>query len=301
MTIEHIKMSIDEWIHIEDNPIQRNTEKHARIAIRKHLRRSALTHQEVSAVKIIDSDAVYKLDGHTRAYLWKYRSLVPNFKEVNVTLYIVKEKQHVFDLYKQFDNLYAAEDVKQKLSGIYHLYQLRPESQLIRQGALVSALKYIYTTSMNTPLTSVDIYNVAPPFLALLMQIDTCDFNYKKVKGCLLVVLLLSVIIDGDKALTFWRNYHEENWEKKNKEKCLPWHLHDYINNHPAVPIRAARPRAEQKVYLDDMFGIYLASKDNQYQLRRPASRCVNDAIQSEVVKDFLTHDPLADNRVDKM
>ena len=86
--VKHIEMSIEEWIKVKDCPTQRNTEIHAKSARKKNLKESSITHSQVSAAQVKTKGNMYKLDGHTRAYLWSEKILIPNFEQVSVTLYI---------------------------------------------------------------------------------------------------------------------------------------------------------------------------------------------------------------------
>ena len=62
------KMTVAEWIKVEDNPIQRDTEHHAAKA--KHLLTPLPSHAFVFACELPNGKLI-KLDGHTRALLWQ--------------------------------------------------------------------------------------------------------------------------------------------------------------------------------------------------------------------------------------
>ena len=69
-----ITMKIEEWIHVPDNPVQRNTEEHARRA--RHLFNPSPTHAVAAMAELPDGQR-FKLDGHTRAYLWARGDVAP--------------------------------------------------------------------------------------------------------------------------------------------------------------------------------------------------------------------------------
>lgn len=85
----HIKkMLVEDWIAVDANPIQRDTERHAAKA--KHLRVFHPTHSVVSAAEL-PSGKLIKLDGHTRALMWR-RKEIPAPTQVTVVCYQVKDK-----------------------------------------------------------------------------------------------------------------------------------------------------------------------------------------------------------------
>ena len=52
------------------------------------------------------------------------------------------------------------------------------------------------------------------PFIEILYQIDRYAFTATQIKSGHLVVMILTIIIDGDSALNFWRDYQEQNFTK---------------------------------------------------------------------------------------
>ncbi len=68
------KMLVEDWIKVTPNPIQRDTEKHAAKA--KHLLTPHPTHSVVHAAELPNGKLI-KLDGHTRALIWKRKDVVP--------------------------------------------------------------------------------------------------------------------------------------------------------------------------------------------------------------------------------
>ena len=87
-----IRMSVDEWIKVKANPRQRDTEKHAAKA--KHLLTPSPDHAHVSAARL-PNETLVKLDGHTRALLWK-RGTVPALRIYQLTT-ILRDRNEMLE------------------------------------------------------------------------------------------------------------------------------------------------------------------------------------------------------------
>lgn len=134
------KMMVPDWIAVEDNPIQRDTERHAAKA--KHLKVFHPTHSVVSAAEL-PSGKLIKLDGHTRALLWR-RKEIPAPTQVTVVCYMVKDKAEAEQLYKDFDSKAALETTRDKVSGAYNKHNFDPQSALLQTGNIVQSLRMAY-------------------------------------------------------------------------------------------------------------------------------------------------------------
>lgn len=208
------KLSIADWINVTDCPIQRNTERHANKARNKHLKNSSMTHLRVSAAKLPNGE-LFKLDGHTRAYLWQDGSLIPPGHSVEVDVYLVKNLDQVKELYKQFDSRYAAEDAIDRLFGAFRLYNFQPESALIRAGAITSAIGLCTRKTKE----NLNIYQTSKPFIPVLRIIDKRMFGYKPFPTGVLAAMLMTVCEHGETAMPFWERYHNDEGYKMGKEK----------------------------------------------------------------------------------
>ncbi len=134
-----IVLDIDRWIDVPDNPAQRDTKKHAARAVKSHLKAFAVTHDKVSAATI-DGEIVCKIDGHTRAWLWKSCALErPPRGVVYVDLYEVQSIREAADIYRQFDSPYAVETTNDRMCGAARLSGLRLTSPLLKQHKLMVA------------------------------------------------------------------------------------------------------------------------------------------------------------------
>lgn len=131
------KMLVKDWVAVQDNPIQRDTERHAAKAT--HLRTPHPTHGVVHAAELPNGRLV-KLDGHTRALLWKRKEIEPPM-QVNVVIYPCKDMAEVEKLYQDFDSKEALETTRDKVSGAYNKHNFEPNSPLLQFGNIVQALR----------------------------------------------------------------------------------------------------------------------------------------------------------------
>ena len=111
MKITRIVMDVDDFIKIQDNPIQRDTVRHAKKASKFHLKKYHDSHRVVAIGRLIGSKIQWKVDGHTRAYLWAMigEDGLTAPKTVFVDVYHVKDEKEVVELYRCFDNRNAVE------------------------------------------------------------------------------------------------------------------------------------------------------------------------------------------------
>lgn len=208
----HMTMTVQEWSEIPDNPIQRDTIAHAKKAKTKHLKIASATHSRVSACRLSTGET-YKLDGHTRSYLWGTRELAaPDY--VNVDMYLVENMQQVEDLYKQFDNAHAAETASDRLSGAFRLHGLKPESPLLLFGGVTSAIRV--ATAANS---SMNIYTAIAPWMEALDMIDKEGFSNSSFPTGVLAGTLMTVRARGYETMPFWRAYANDEGTKDGRER----------------------------------------------------------------------------------
>ena len=137
-----LSMKVHEWIAVEDNPIQRDTERHAAKA--KHLLTPLPTHYFVFAAEL-PGGTLIKLDGHTRALMWKRGDIpYPLDGKVTVGIVPVKTRAEAEVMYKTFDSKDALETMRDKVSGAFNRFGFEPKSALMQQGNIVQGLRIAY-------------------------------------------------------------------------------------------------------------------------------------------------------------
>lgn len=223
----HMTMTILEWAEIADNPIQRDTIAHAKKAKSRHLKVASATHSRVSACQLPTGE-IYKLDGHTRAYLWGTGELAaPDY--VNVDMYLVENMQQVEDLYKQFDNVQAAETASDRLAGAFRLYGLKPESSLLLFGGVTSAIRVV-----SEARSAINIYTAVAPWIESLEMIDKEGFSNSSFPTGVLAGLLMTIRARGYEAMPFWRAYANDEGTKNGKERDGVQALTDLVRDRRA-------------------------------------------------------------------
>lgn len=198
------RMTVEEWVRVEDNPIQRDTQRHANKATRKHLKHKCETHQLVSAALLPDG-TMYKLDGHTRALLWSTGKLEPPADYVLVDVYNVASKGDVERLYRTFDGSSAAETAADRISGAFRRIGVTPDSGIFTNGGLSSALKLIHGCSSEE--LAVRINDIVHEWRHELLLIETYHLPHTKFLSGVVAAMLLSVRLHGPDAMEFWRAY----------------------------------------------------------------------------------------------
>jgi hypothetical protein len=206
-----MQLSPTQWASIQDNPIQRDTERHALRAVRRHLRSGSETHKSVSAAMLPDGTLV-KLDGHTRSLLWQDGRL-PSPDFVWCTVYEVPSMEEAAELYKHFDNAGATENAGDRLSGAYRLHDISPKSQLLINGGVSSAFGII---NGHTP----DIYSWVGEFRCELGALDQLEIPLPKMSSPMLAAALLTVKRRKERALHFWAAYVNEHGTRIERESC---------------------------------------------------------------------------------
>jgi hypothetical protein len=206
-------MSIEQWAQVQDNPIQRDTELHAKKAILGHLKQDSATHARVAAA-ILPNGEMYKLDGHTRSYLWSIGKLTPP-KAVLVDVYHVETIADVIETYKHFDNSSAAENATDRLRGALKLHGINAKSGVILYAGLTTALSFIYVKKSKC----FDVIEPIGNFKKEIMLIDSLGLTYKQMTAGVLAAMILSVRIYGEQAIPFFVAYHNNEGVKNGNHR----------------------------------------------------------------------------------
>lgn len=126
------KQTVGWFMGLPDHPRQRDTARHAAKAAKRHLADTFVTHDRVVAAKY--RGKWYKVDGHTRAYLWENGQLRKP-THVTVDKYWCSTKAEFDRLYKAFDNMGAAENARDLAFGILQEAGITEMSSLVANSA----------------------------------------------------------------------------------------------------------------------------------------------------------------------
>jgi len=211
MKVKQVKMSVKEWIEMKGNPQQRNTEFHAKKAVKNHLQEFSETHSRVAAAELPNGTR-YKLDGHTRALLWEEGTLQPP-RSLSCDIYMVENIKQATELYEHFDNSTAVETSGDKVAGAFRLFQIPRTARVWTSGGVTTALKTIYT-NVHKGISKVDIKLCVKPFAQALKFIDNAGYHHPNFPAPVMAALILTVHKDGNAALSFWDAYNLDEGRK---------------------------------------------------------------------------------------
>jgi hypothetical protein len=132
-------MTPGEWSQVEANPFQRDTAAHAKRAT--HLREPHPTHRKVN-MAIVESGKRYKLDGHTRDFLWSAGELsAPPLLDVQAWFCPYAKLGVLYDTFDSRSALHtAADDMHGALSALGFVF----ESELLKTRHFVAAMRLAY-------------------------------------------------------------------------------------------------------------------------------------------------------------
>lgn len=221
-----MEVSVGNWIKMLDNPIQRDTERHSRRARAEHLSAPSPAHRRVSAVYCARDALTYKLDGHTRAYLWQSGELAQP-DSVLADLYYAETLEEVKSLYLQFDSKSASETPVETVSGAMRGVGFAPQSSLLQSGSLTAAMSH--ALGMRKGHGNSWVYSSLANFRSCLPIIDREHFKRSKFPSGVLAGLLIDVLVNGDRNMEFWRAYNEGMGRKLGKSRDTAEYLGDAI------------------------------------------------------------------------
>lgn len=193
-----IKMTPYEWALVADNPHQRDTQERARRA--SYLREPSPTHAVVYAAETENGDR-YKLDGHTRSYLWQHGEVAtPPF--LHVHLFHVSGIEEVKSLYDHFDNAKAATTTADKVFGGFRDCGFIPSSALLKKCTIRSVLTICGGGR--------DPYAAVASMFGELRTVDGFRFNPSLFPAGILSACILTIRRHGNECFEFWQRYNDK-------------------------------------------------------------------------------------------
>lgn len=241
-------MALEKWLDVPENPVQRDTEYRARRA--KHLHKLAPSHLTVAMAKVKGNGKIWKVDGHTRAFVW-LNTLTGNGAEpvcdkvpdkVFVDVYEVKDEKAakvLFDTYDQSASVKTASDIvfgairdqhlKFETSWLAHghfKYAVQSASQLLKAGTISRP-----GGKLSAPL-KMDIRNLVNLWAPELLALDKIHPKRNPWFGvATMVPALWSLCLyhPTDRTLEFWRRLNEDEGNKRGKQKDFVYLANEYI------------------------------------------------------------------------
>lgn len=228
------KMLVEDWIKVEDNPIQRDTEKHAVRA--KHLLTPHPSHSYVFAAEL-PSGKLIKLDGHTRALMWRRKDVAAPM-QVFVAVIPCKDKAEAEQMYKDFDSKDALETTKDKVYGAFNRHNFEPISGLLQTGSITAALRIAWGVhgggtvsrgSAGSQIGKSDIYTMIDEFSYELHALDGFKLQQGAVPSAVVAAFVLSYRRYGHKLTPFWRGVFGNTGTKLGAEMDGVQAIHELI------------------------------------------------------------------------
>lgn len=216
-------MTVEGWIALPNHPHQRDTVRHAAAAA--HLGRArkatgAVASHVAHVVAACWNGSYYKVDGHTRAYLWE-REELPRPERLHVTVYRVASRAELDALYEAFDTSTAIKTGYDRILAGFRDCGFQPRSKRLRQGFINDALNIALrgaTRELQNPATpEVDLYRAVGVFKAELSLLDGIDPQpspfYSGVVAAALIGLSLH---DPKRVLSFFDKLNRKEGNRKN-------------------------------------------------------------------------------------
>lgn len=202
-----IKMDAAEFIAMPNHPAQRDTEYRAMAARRGHLKAPSVLHQSVAVAEMPDGRR-YKLDGHTRAFLWENGFLPVPTELLQATVFYCHTTEALLRLYGAFDNAGAAKGPRDQVQSAYRLVGIRPLSPIFKTGGgIKSTLAHAegFAHGTGEPVKSLDVVEAVDRWRAEIMALDTIGFAKSAFPSPYVCAALLIVNRDGPGALPFFQ------------------------------------------------------------------------------------------------
>ncbi len=217
MKINTIDMTVEDFIKIPGNPIQRDTKLHANKAVKFHLASKAVTHAKVSIAKC--KTLKWKLDGHTRSYLWKEGELQPP-QILSVDVYTVTDKTEAIELYKHFDNAKAAESTPDKVSGALKFMKITNYNKFAVRGAGIVNGLHSLNNALGIYIPRDDVLRLMLPWnkeLVIFINqhwVSNSSHGKPGVPAAVTLAFLVTVKMYGTDCLGFWDSYYNNSPSK---------------------------------------------------------------------------------------
>ena len=226
-----IKMDPEDFISIRENPIQRDTEPRAIRANKKngHLRHAHPTHSVVSVALLVEEETdtralteqeitqmilsydaeAYKLDGHTRSYLWEGDKLeMP--ESLVCAVYFVSDIEQVKDFYRAYDSNKAVETSKDKLwSALRDALGATPRNPIWKKTGVKGAMEAIFNKNQTFKDERLFHFHETDKLACEVLKVvdQSTRLHLPALSGSVMAAMLASILRDGPKALEFWEQY----------------------------------------------------------------------------------------------
>ena len=203
-----VTMPWQAWAKLPNHPRQRDVEQHAKASHWDKLKSPppvlAGVLRRVTAAEF--EGRWYKVDGHTRTYLWERGDLEPP-ETVEIVLYRPTTRQELNDLYAAFDAASAAQSQHDKVWGAIQEAGLELQSARLKRGFLTTALQVaLHGFDLGKGLPTkrgFDEYEAISLFARELKALDGVDPKWEAFTSGVIAAGLIGLTIDPAQT-DFW-------------------------------------------------------------------------------------------------
>lgn len=194
------EMTVAAWIALPNHPHQRNTVRHARAVHLQQARAAtgAVASQLAHVVAARLDGTYYKVDGHTRSYLWEQGRL-PHPPMLHVTIYPVASRAELDALYEVFDASTAAKTRYDQVYGGFRECGFQPRSKRLRHGFLNDALNIALRGGIrgqqSRALPEVNLYRAVAVFRPELELLDGIDPEPRPFYSGVVAAALIGLVL----------------------------------------------------------------------------------------------------------
>lgn len=195
------RMSPEEWGKVFDNPRQRDTAARAKRA--RHLMVPQPVHAMVHMARLPDG-RTYKLDGHTRSYVWT-AGLVEPPEYVEAQVWDCATLTEAKELYDTFDSPNAVENATDRVYGALREMDVSFQSHALRDQMFSAAVRMAYELMFGqNAARAASTHQLLTYWLPELVLLDNCDPTKKRFRGSIMAAALLTFRRYGPAASPFW-------------------------------------------------------------------------------------------------
>lgn len=227
------------WRDLPSHPRQRDTERHAKA---KHFIEAKASNKRIVKEHLAHVTAAiyrgrwYKVDGHTRTFLWENGSLkLPDDHTLRVTVFECRTRDELNKLYTMFDNPSAAERSYEQVYGAMRELNMELRSKRLRRGhfkdALFLAIRAL-PSARQPNVGDLDLYKATAVYKKELMKLDTMS-KRGLVPSTFLTGVLAAALVSvklWPKTIELWRALNEDEWERRGGRSDAAGILAQHIN-----------------------------------------------------------------------
>ena len=216
-----MEMSVDGWVAMRGHPRQRDTARHSKKShwklVKKLTGAAAEAQRQVVAADL--NGELYKVDGHTRGYLWS-TGYLKRPESVLATVYRCNTHRELIRLYSIFDSQDAVEKQQDRVTGAMRQYGLILESKRLFQGAFTDALSIAWRgvargkDAFGQYYDEFDVHEAVRLFKGELESIDSVDPQGDVFHTGVIAAALIDLTLDP-RSLAFYARVAKRNVKHK--------------------------------------------------------------------------------------